>query len=134
MPSHRISAPDAMPMTEKQTPCAYDSRPDGSGRPTVRAMSASRVRSWTWFSAEAPQDRSITPASVQSAAGHGKSRPSGALSMNPAALETRTNSTIPNLDNSAYAVSHARNGLVGLARGRASTVTLDMHDPNGSVP
>ncbi len=90
-----------MATIEKASPWACESRPEGSGRPAVRAMSPSRPRSWTWFSAEAPQDSSITPASTSSPCGHGNSGPSGALSMKPAPAETSTRSTMPNFESSA---------------------------------
>src|SRR5262249_2231799 len=64
-------------------------------------------RSCTWFSADAPQESSITPASIRSPFAQGKRPPSGALSMKPAAAETSTSSTIPSLDSSAYAPSRA---------------------------
>jgi hypothetical protein len=90
-----------MPRIAKKSPCGVDSRPEGSGRPAVRAMSASRPRSCTWFSAEAPQDKSMTPSKTSSPCAHGNSGPSGALNMNPAPADTSTSRTIPNLDSSA---------------------------------
>src|SRR5262245_61267163 len=98
-----MMAPDVMPISEKISPWVRESRPEGNGLPTVRAMRASRSRSCTWFSADAPQESSITPASISSPFAQGKRAPSGALSMKPAAAETSTSSTIPSLDSSAYA-------------------------------
>ena len=101
MPNQRMSAPAASARIAKRRPWPNERRPDGSGRPAVRAMSASRRRSCTWFSAEAPEDRSITPTSTIRPAAQGNSAPSGAASMKPAPAETSTSSTIPNLDSSA---------------------------------
>ena len=67
----------------------------------MRAISASLSRSCTWFSADAPEESSITPASTTRPCAQGKSAPSGARSMKPAAAETSTSSTMPNFDSSA---------------------------------
>ena len=101
IPSHSTTAPAAMATIEKASPCAWERRPEGSGRPAVRAIRPSRPRSWTWFSAEAPQDSSITPASTSRPCDHGNSGPSGARSMKPAPAETSTSSTMPNFESSA---------------------------------
>src|SRR5882724_3341512 len=65
-------------------------------------MRASRSRSCTWFSAEAPEESSITPKSSASPCPQGKSAPNGARSMKPAAAETSTSRTMPNFESSAY--------------------------------
>jgi hypothetical protein len=89
-----------MPASEKARHWAWVRRPDGSGRPAVRGISASRPRSCTWLSAEAPQESSMTPTSTSSPCAHGNSGPSGALSMKPAPAETSTSSTMPNFESS----------------------------------
>ena len=101
MPIHSTTAPAVRASAAKPMPCTRESRPDGKGRPAVRAMSASCRRSCTWLSAEAPDDRSITPTSTPRPARQGNSGPSGAASMKPAPAETSTRSTMPNFDSSA---------------------------------
>src|SRR5262245_47021445 len=49
----------------------------------------------------------MTPASITSPFTHGKGTPSGALSMKPAAAETRTRTPVPSLDSSAWAPNRA---------------------------
>src|SRR5262249_16013546 len=106
-PNQRITAPAVIASAAKSSPCGVESRPDGIGRPAVRAMRASRRLSWTWFSAEAPLDSSMTPVSTSNPWSHGKSGPRGARSMNPAPAETIPSSTVPNFDSSAYAPTRA---------------------------
>src|SRR4029453_12983319 len=102
MPAHSTTAPAAVATTAKIRPWAWEMRPEGRGRPAVRAIRASRSRSWTWFSADAPHESSITPRSTTSPWAQGKSAPNGARSMKPAAAETRTRRTMPNFESSAY--------------------------------
>src|SRR5258707_1025928 len=117
-----------MPRTENARHWAWVSRPEGSGRPAVRAMSASRERSWTWFRADAPHERSMTPASTNRPCAHGNSGPSGARSMKPAPAETSTSSTMPNFESSMYALKRAATPRAGSPRGDAAAA-LGMGDP-----
>src|SRR5215472_33148 len=119
MPTHSTAVPATVASAAKARPWPHVMRPEGKGRPAVRAISASRSRSCTWFMAEAPEDRSITPASTTSPCAHGKSAPSGARSMNPAAAETRTRSTMPNFESSAYALARSTSPAAPRARATA---------------
>ena len=47
MPTHSTAAPAVRASAAKPMPCSSESRPDGSGRPAVRAISASCRRSCT---------------------------------------------------------------------------------------
>src|SRR5215472_17215797 len=69
--------------------------------------------------AEAPEERSITPASTTRPCAHGKSTPSGARSMKPAAAETRTRSTMPNFESSAYVLTRSMSTAEPSARATA---------------
>src|SRR6266542_5367688 len=82
-------------------------------------MRASRSRSCTWFSAEAPEERSITPKSTTSPCPQGKSAPKGARSMKPAAAETSTSRTMPNFESSAYVPARSTKAEVPRARATA---------------
>jgi hypothetical protein len=52
---------DAAMAPPKASACARERRPDGSGRPAVRRMRASRSASQTWFSAPAEAAASDVP-------------------------------------------------------------------------
>src|SRR5262249_35594871 len=119
MPSHSTAVPATVARAAKARPWACVIRPEGRGRPAVRAISASRSRSCTWFMAEAPEERSITPASTTRPCAHGKSTPSGARSMKPAAAETRTRSTMPNFESSAYVLTRSMSTAEPSARATA---------------
>ena len=114
--------PAPIPSPAKRSPWRADRRPEGSGRPAVRAISASCVRSCTWFSAEAPQDRSMTPASISRPCAPGELGPSGAVSMKPAAAETSTSSTMPNFESSAYAPIRAKTAMLPPPRSAVATL------------
>src|SRR6266511_3067550 len=125
-PTQSTPAPAAVASAAKASAWAWLSRPAGSGRFAVRAISASRSRSCTWLSAEAPEESSITPRSTISPRTHGKSAPSGARSMKPEAAETSTSRTMPNFDSSAKAPMRSTMPVGRSARGAAVSTLGDM--------
>src|SRR5262245_27003476 len=133
LPSHRIASPAPIPSPAKSSPWGEDRRPEGNGRPAVRAISASCARSCTWFSAEAPHDRSMTPASISTPSRHGKPAPRGAVNMKPAAAETSTSSTMPSLDNSAYTPMRENTATLPVPRSTVATLgkACPCHGPGG---
>ena len=101
-PSHSTAAPATMADDRRRPgPARGTGARTAAGGPRCGPSGASRPRSWTWFSAEAPQDSSITPASTSRPCAQGNSGPSGARSMKPAPAETSTRSTMPNFESSA---------------------------------
>src|SRR6185369_3212843 len=53
---------------------------------------------------------------------HGKVEPSGAVSMKPAAAETRTSRTMPSFDSSAYAPIRAKTAMLPAPRSAVATL------------
>src|SRR5262249_43207100 len=133
-PIHSTAAPATVASVAKVRPCAWEIRPEGRGRPAVRAMRASRSRSWTWLRADAPEDSSITPVSTTRPCPQGKSAPRGARSMKPAAAETGRRRTVPTLERPATAPARSPSPAAPSARATAPSAlggTSDSLDPRG---